>query len=222
MSKTERQTAFSAVADSKSVVIWDVDDVLNELMREWFDDWWRPRHPDGALRYADLAANPPHAVLGIREETYLSSLDAFRVERFATLVPRAEALEWFSEHGHRCHHVALTAPPQSFAHLSAAWVIKHFGSWIRTFGFVPARRGQVGVPDRSISKRDYLEWLGRGDVFIDDRDDNVEDARSLGMRGIVVPQPWNASSHNSFRAALLNLTALIDEKSNRQLEPQKR
>jgi hypothetical protein len=194
---------------TERVVIWDVDDVLNELMRAWFDEWWRPQHPECAQRYADLAANPPQAILGITAETYLSSLDAFRLERFATLVPRVEALEWFSEQGHRGHHVALTAPPQAFAHLSAAWVIKHFGQWIRTFAFVPARRGRMEVPDHRLSKRDYLEWLGRGDVFIDDRDDNVDDARAMGMRGIVVPQPWNASSRGSFQAALLDLTALL-------------
>ena len=54
--------------------------------------------------YADIAANPPHTVLGISEAAYLSSLDAFREERFAKLTPRREVVEWFSEHGHRGHH----------------------------------------------------------------------------------------------------------------------
>lgn len=193
----------------RPVVIWDVDDVLNELMREWFEEWWRPRHPECVYRYADIAANPPHTVLGIPEATYLSSLDAFREERFAKLTPRPEVLEWFSEHGHRAQHVALSAPPESFAHLSAAWVIKHFGQWIRTFAFVPARRGRADVAEARIAKGDYLEWLGHGDVFLDDREANVDGARALGMRGIVVPQPWNASSHGSLRAALVDLTALV-------------
>jgi FMN phosphatase YigB (HAD superfamily) len=192
-----------------SVVIWDVDDVLNELMREWFDEWWLPRHPECAHRYGDIAANPPHTVLGIPETTYLSSLDAFREARFAKLPPRPEVLEWFSEHGHRAQHVALSAPPESFAHLSAAWVIKHFGQWIRTFAFVPARRGRSEVAEARIAKGDYLEWLGHGDVFLDDREANVEGARALGMKGIVVPQPWNTSSHGSLQAALQDLTALI-------------
>jgi hypothetical protein len=186
-----------------------VDDVLNELMREWFDDWWRPRHPECAHRYGDIAANPPHDVLGISEATYLDSLDQFRVERFARLVPRAEVLEWFSAHGHRARHVALSAPPEPFAHLSAAWVVKNFGQWIRTFAFVPARRGRPEIADPRIAKRDYLEWLGHGDIFIDDREANVDGARDLGMRGIVVPQPWNASSHQSFEAALAHLTGLL-------------
>lgn len=194
---------------SKPVVIWDVDDVLNELMREWFDDWWRPGHPECTHRYADIAANPPHQVLGIPEQTYLTSLDAFREDRFPRLVPRPEVLEWFAEHGHRYHHVALSAPPEAFAHVSAGWVIKNFGQWIRTYAFVPARRGRPDVADPRIAKREYLEWLGRGDVFLDDREDNVESARALGLKGIVMPQPWNASSHGSFRAALRDLTAVL-------------
>ena len=194
----------------KPVVIWDVDDVLNELMREWFEDWWRPGHPECVHVYADIASNPPHQVLGISEETYLTSLDAFREARFAKLVPRAEVLAWFAEHGHRAHHVALSAPPETFAHVSAAWVIKHFGQWIRTYAFVPARRGRAHVADPQVAKRDYLEWLGRGDVFIDDREANVEGARSLGMKGIVVPQPWSPSPHRSFQDALLNLTAVLE------------
>jgi hypothetical protein len=193
----------------RPVVIWDVDDVLNELMREWLDQWWRPRHPDCVQCYADIAANPPHTVLGISEAAYLSSLDEFRTERFATLAPRPEVLEWFSEHGHHGHHVALSAPPEAFAHLSAAWVIKHFGQWIRTFAFVPARRGRPDVAEAVVAKGDYLEWLGHGDVFLDDREANVDGARALGMRGIVVPQPWNRSAYGSIRAALVDLTALV-------------
>jgi hypothetical protein len=191
------------------VVIWDVDDVLNELMRAWLDEWWRPQHPACVQRYADLAANPPHSILGISEETYLSSLDRFRQERFATLVPQSEVLEWFSEHGHKGHHVALTATPQSFADLSASWVMKHFGQWIRTFAFVPAPRGRTGMPGQRNSKADYLEWLGRGDVFVDDRDDNVEGARALGRRGVVVPQPWNTSCHSSLGTALSDVAAVF-------------
>lgn len=193
----------------RPVVIWDVDDVLNELMRQWFEQWWLPRHPAATARYGDIAANPPHEVLGITEQKYLESLDEFRDAHFANLVPRAEVLAWFTEHGDRGHHVALSAPPERFAHMSAAWVIKNFGKWIRTFAFVPARRGRPDVADPRVAKRDYLQWLGHGDVFLDDRDANVAAARGLGMIGIVVPQPWNASSHGSVVDALDELTAVL-------------
>jgi hypothetical protein len=195
--------------ERRPVVIWDVDDVLNELMRAWFEDWWLPRNPASSARYADIAANPPHDVLGISEREYLASLDEFRTAHFAELRPRAEVFEWFSEYGDRGHHVALSAPPERFAHISAAWVIKNFGRWIRTFAFVPARRGRPEIADPRIAKRDYLKWLGHGDVFLDDREANVDAARDLGITGIVVPQPWNASAHGSVRAALHELTTVL-------------
>ena len=197
-------------ASSKPVVVWDVDDVLNELMREWFEDWWRPRNPACTRGYGDISANPPHGVLGISEAAYLASLDEFREARFAALKPHPEVLTWFTEHGHRAHHVALSAPPEAFAHASASWVIRTFGQWIRTYAFVPARRGRADVADPNVAKRDYLKWLGHGDVFLDDRADNVEGVRALGLKGIVLPQPWSSSSHESFRSALSELTALID------------
>lgn len=191
------------------MVIWDVDDVLNDLMGAWFEGWWRPVHPDCNATYADLTENPPHRILGVSEGEYLNSLDAFRAERFAALVPRPEVMDWFSTHGRRSHHLALTAVPPSVAPLSAGWVIRHFGSWIRTFAFVPAARGEAGLAGHRISKADYLRWLGRGDVFVDDRPGNVEAARALGLRGIVVPRPWNDSPHGSLDAALAELTGLI-------------
>ena len=199
-----------SATDHRPVVIWDVDDVLNELMREWFEEWWLPRNASCPARYGDITGNPPHEALGISEGDYLASLDDFRTARFAALRPRTEVLEWFAAHGDRSHHVALSAPPEPFAHLSAAWVIKNFGRWIRTFAFVPARRGRPEVADPRLAKRDYLQWLGRGDVFLDDREANVNEARGLGLTGIVVPQPWNASSHGSLRAALDALTAVLD------------
>ena len=190
-------------------MIWDVDDVLNDLMGAWFNEWWRPAHPDCGATDPDLTENPPHRILGVSEREYLSSLDAFREARFAALLPRAEVVAWFRAHGPRSHHVALTAVPPPFAHLSAGWVIRHFGSWIRTFAFVPADRGEAGLAGHRVSKADYLRWLGRGDVFVDDRPGNVEAARGLGLRGIVVPRPWNDSPYGSLDAALADLAALI-------------
>lgn len=196
-------------SDQRPVVVWDVDDVLNELMREWFEGWWRPAHPECVRQYSEITANPPHAVLGIREAAYLESLDAFREARFAHLIPRAEVLAWFEGYGDRAHHVALSAPPEAFASHSASWVMKHFGRWIRTYAFVPAKRGRPEVADPRIAKKAYLEWLGHGDVFVDDREGNVADVRSLGLRGIVMPQPWNAAPHRTFESALQELTALV-------------
>ena len=191
------------------VVIWDVDDVLNDLMSEWFDGWWRPRHPECVVSYGDLVRNPPHTVLGVGEEEYLASLDAFRDAKFDALAPRPDALRWFAEHGNRADHVALTAVPEAFAHLSASWVVRHFGRWIRTFAFVPSRRPSDTAVSRIVSKADYLGWLGRGDVFVDDRQENVDDARGIGLNGVVVPSPWNQSPHETFDAAFRDVAAQL-------------
>jgi FMN phosphatase YigB (HAD superfamily) len=191
------------------VVIWDVDDVLNDLMAVWFEEWWRPQHPEIAVRYADIIRNPPHTVLGVSQEEYLESLDGFRRARFEALPPRPDALRWFAENGSRAHHVVLTGVPYAFAHLSASWVVGHFGRWVKTFAFVPSPRPDDPPVREIASKADYLRWLGRGDVFVDDRDDNVDDAVALGLTGVVVPRPWNTSMHRTIDAAFRDVAALL-------------
>jgi len=55
-------------------VVWDVDDVLNDLMQSWFDSVWTPEHPGELLRYAGVSQNPPHKLLGVGRDEYLASL----------------------------------------------------------------------------------------------------------------------------------------------------
>jgi hypothetical protein len=47
-------------------IVWDVDDVLNDLMAQWFSRGWKRERPTGAAEYCDLNENPPHASLGVR------------------------------------------------------------------------------------------------------------------------------------------------------------
>lgn len=175
-------------------IIWDVDDVLNDLMGRWLEDVWLPDHPTCAARYEELQENPPCGIIGCSLEEYLSSLDRFRLEAAAGLEPDLQVVEWFLTHGHRFHHVALTAVPLAAAHVSAGWVMRHFGPWIRSFAVVPtARPGAPEIPYHR-SKGDYLSWLGKGDVLVDDDPHNVTSARSLGLHGMLVPRPWNQGS----------------------------
>lgn len=190
------------------VIIWDVDDVLNDLMRSWLHEWWIPGSPSRMQKYDDLTENPPHRVLGVSLPEYLESLDTFRTARFATLSPRPEVLSWFAEYGCRAHHVALTAVPQPYAELSAAWVFRHFAPWIRTFAFVPARAEQ-SASFGWVTKGEYVKWLGQGDVLIDDRESNVLEAKSLGLTGFVAPQPWNAYRGSSLQLVLQELSAVL-------------
>ncbi len=173
-------------------IVWDVDDVLNELMRNWLERKWLPEHHTCSARYETLTRNPPHEVLGIGIDEYLQSLDAFRLsDDFRQLTPASEVAPWFHRFGHRFRHIALTATPILCAPRSADWVFRHFGNWIRTFAFVPSPRSSDPALEYDGSKSEYLQWLGKADYFIDDNPAHVEAAGKLGIRPLLVPRPWN-------------------------------
>ena len=112
-------------------VVWDVDDVLNDLMYQWFVHGWRAQHPECVISYEELTTNPPHEVLGIGCADYLSSMDLFRkTERARNMSPRPEILTWFCEEGGRFRHIALTARPLETAPDVAHWVMHYFGPWV--------------------------------------------------------------------------------------------
>src|ERR1700743_2234746 len=116
-------------------IVWDVDDVLNNLTELWFARW-RRKHPECTLAYGDLRRNSPHELLGISFEDYLASLDEIRasVTAHEDLTPNAQIAEWLETHGHRYRHMALTARPPHAAAAAGAWVFGHFGKWIRNIG----------------------------------------------------------------------------------------
>ena len=183
-------------------IVWDVDDVLNDLMQQWFHHAWKSEHPECTLTFDDLAHNPPHEVLGSNRQEYLISMDGFRnTDRGRKLDPNPEILAWFVEHGSEFRHIALTARPLETAPDVAAWVLRHFGSWIRCFGVVPSRP-MDGAPVYDRSKVEFLKWLRCGDILVDDADENIRDADTLGMQTFQVAQPWNVSTLTT--AALLS------------------
>jgi len=143
-------------------IVWDVDDVLNDLMHQWFRLAWMLEHPECSIEYSGLNENPPFTVLGVTCAEYLASIDLFRAtEAGIHLAPNPELLEWFSKYGDKFRHIALTARPLETAPDVAAWVMRHFGAWIRCFGVVPSRPTE-GVPEYDKSKGEFLRWLGKG------------------------------------------------------------
>ncbi len=189
-------------------IAWDVDDVLNDLMRSWFEAW-RGDHPECAMRYEDLRQNPPEALLGISRAAYLQSLDRFRLERFDALAPAPEVLSWFELYGHQFRHLAITAAPLLAAPASAAWVMRHFGRWIRSFNVVPSPRDGEELPASKTSKGpaskgEMLAQFGRIDVLVDDDPDNLAGARAVGILGVLVPRPWNPAWANRGPASALS------------------
>jgi len=180
-------------------IIWDVDDVLNDLMKEWFGKHWLPSHPDCAIRYEDLLENPPYNILHITIDNYRKSLDKFRMTRGSELLPVLEVHDWFKAHGSKFRHIALTAVPLSLAHISAAWVYKYFGLWIRSFNVVPSPRSTDPHFNYDQSKKEYLVWLKKGDIFIDDNLVNIAGAKDLGIETVIIPRPWNKTCGSIYK-----------------------
>jgi len=172
-------------------IIWDVDDVLNNLMEEWFENHWLPSHHECRLKYGDLVENPPDKLLGTTLNEYRKSLDEFRKISGSQFKPTPEVLDWFKTYGSKYRHIALSAVPLSLANISAAWVYQNFGNWIRSFNIVPSPRDTDPVFNYDLSKKDFLSWFGKGDFFIDDNLLNIKEARKIGIQSFVFPRPWN-------------------------------
>ena len=190
-------------------IAWDVDDVLNDLMRIWFEERWLKDHPGCAIRYDDITENPPHRLLGVSMAEYLRSLDEFRLsEGFQKMPPLPDIKEWFLRYGAFSRHIAVTATPLAAAPASSAWVMRHFGEWIRTFHFIPSKRNGQNIPEYDESKADFLKWFNRADVLVDDNEGNLEGAERLGFRCVLIPRPWNREK-KGLTEALSSLSGLL-------------
>jgi hypothetical protein len=177
-------------------IVWDVDDVLNNLTEYWLARW-RANHPQATLDYHSITQNPPHELFSISFETYLESLDQIRasVDAHEKLTPNPQIMEWLTLHGHRYRHMALTARPAHTAGPAAAWVLNHFGAWIRSVAFIPTRK-PPGWPDYDLKKADYLQWLNLKAILIDDSATNVMEAKEKGLDAMLFPQPWNSCTQS--------------------------
>ena len=175
-------------------LLWDVDDVLNDLTRRWFEDAWLVQHPGVALTFDQLTEQPATRLLGASLDEYLDSLDEYRNRHYRNLVPRPDIVDWFAVHGSHYRHAALTATPIKHAPAVAEWVMRHFGHWIRAIAVVPSSRADDRHPQYDLDKGSAAEWLGFANVFIDDNLANIEAVAARGLRTIVVPRPWNSAT----------------------------
>lgn len=188
-------------------IVWDVDDVLNSLMRDWLEQEWRPAHPECTRGYPEISTNPPLEALGITAVEYLDSLDRFRLsDKARDMEPNPQTLEWFRCHGTRYRHIALTARPLATAPAAAEWALRRFGAYIRVFAVTPCR-SLPGEPFYDAGKPEFLQWWSKGDILVDDSVENIEAAARLGIRGALFPQPWNGAALTQ-REALLRLAEI--------------
>jgi len=191
-----------------ATIIWDIDDVLNDFTRIWLAQFWKKSNPDCTVNFDELTANPPHTILGITKSTFTASIDKFRCSReFTAIPPPPSIMRWFSEHGHKHKHLALTARPLTAVAPAADWLLTHLGAWFRVFAFVPSRRETDPDFVAELSKAAFIEWLGKGDFFIDDSQENIRKAQSSGVKPLLVKQPWNQGGTE--RDELLQFLATI-------------
>lgn len=176
----------------KKVIVWDLDDVLNNFTEAWLKLAWQGEHPGAHIQYDQLHSNPPLAELNTTLAEYLTSLDHFRISELAQkLPPNPWIFDWFGRQGGQFRHHILTARPVKTVAPAAAWVFTHFGRWVRNFHFVPSARPGESLPDSETSKAEVLARLGRADFYVDDSPQNVDGAAKLGIRSFLFPQPWN-------------------------------
>ena len=190
-------------------IAWDVDDILNDLMRCWLVNKWLPEHPDCKVCFEQIIQNTPEKFIGSTKEKYYSSLDSFRLSKaYLDMKPDPKILGWFENSGYKARHIALTSVPIKAAHISADWVMRNFGKWIRSFNFVPSIRKGEQALEYGHTKADYLKWLNKVDVLVEDSEQNIREAKKLGIRGILVGKPWN-KSNVSVTDALAQINGII-------------
>jgi hypothetical protein len=116
-----------------------------------------------------------------------------------------EMLEWFRKYGRMFRHIALSAVSRNSATASVSWLFTHFGDWIRTFTFIPSQRSGENLAVYDLTKADYIKWLNKADVFIEDNENNIVGLEQLNIRRFIVARPWN-SSKMELKAILSMLT----------------
>ena len=191
----------------KTLLIWDIDDVLNTLMQQYVA-YGLPENAK-KLSYKELTENPPHDLLGISKEDYLFSLDRVRAGGFYNLPPRSEIMAFFAECGHLFDHIVLSAVPLRFMEKSSAWVLHYFGEWIQNCLFIPSVRPDCCVKSQIFfSKAQAVEFFGQRAVLIDDSVKNVEETLVSGGRAVYFPAPWNREKNTGIDVFLKSLKGL--------------
>ncbi|MBE3144179.1 MAG: hypothetical protein IMZ61_09690 [Planctomycetes bacterium] len=92
--------------------------------------------------------------------------------------------------------------------LQAAWVFNHFGTWIRSFNIVPTPRAVESSPIYDTTKNDFLKWLEKADIFIDDNPENVKMTATFGIQTFLASKPWNDGHASS--SVILGILTKID------------
>ena len=181
---------------SPPLLIWDIDDVLNELIPLCIDTTAQKLKP--GIKWTDVHSNPPLQELGCTLDEYRQVLDECRDSYLYDCPPRQEVLEFFQEWGTHFRSVTLSSAPMHMAPRSAEWVLRHFGAWIQGTIFVPSPRKHVSVASALFASKAEAV-LALGGTLIDDMPVNVEKVRAVGGKALYFPAPWNRNKDMSIK-----------------------
>lgn len=192
----------------KRLLLWDIDDVLNDLERLCIETTAQRLKP--GLKFENVKNNPPLPELECSLDQYREILDECRDKYLYEQLPRREVLEFFQKNGDSFRSMTLSSAPMALAPRSAEWVLRHFGSWIQGTVFVPSPRKTftIGSPLFS-SKAEAVTALGG--ILIDDMPINVEAVRKAGGEALYFPAPWNENKDLSLREFFDILTERVLE-----------
>lgn len=191
-------------------IIWDIDDVLNDLMHQWFNNYKFSHNLCIVDNYEEIIDNPPYELFNISKDNYLHSLDIFRKQNFKLLKPKKEILDWFEQYGSITENIVLTATPISCVSYSAEWLFRYFGEWIISFHFIPSYRNNSYETIYYKNKGELIKSLNKKDIiFIEDNEKNIREAKKLNpdIKTFCVKQPWNTG--RKVKDILEELTELI-------------
>lgn len=172
----------------KPLFLWDIDDVLNDLVQLCINTTAQCLAP--GISFDQIYNNPPLEELNCTPADYMKILDECREQYLFQQPPKREVLDFFESCGNRFHALTLSSAPMDLAPRASEWVLRHFGRWIQGTIFVPSPRKHI--PAGSVLFASKAEAVNKlNGILIDDMPINVEAVRHAGGRAIYFPAPWN-------------------------------
>jgi hypothetical protein len=132
---------------SNSLYVWDVDDVLNNLTKD-FISYIAPSIP-----YKEILNPNIHDSLGLSQNDYHYELDNFRRREYLNLKPNLEITDFIKSRKGSMHYI-LTSVPHEFIEISFCWVKRNFDKTFFGYLFAPSRREDINL--QTPAKMDHL------------------------------------------------------------------
>ena len=183
-------------------------------MEVWLEHQKNIKRIDDSFSY-DLLTDPDFSLtLKWGRNSFLESLDEFRLQFQSKLLPNRMIQNWFENQSkNQIKHVALTATPRVISEISRYWLQVNFGTHITDFFLAPSARDNDDLP--RMTKLDFYQQFTtefKQVIAIDDRPDNLANAKTAGASTLCWPQPWNDSLLDS-EETLKALSRMIFERS---------